>query len=273
VRACDGRPPPLHLSQPVDHVVPMLSASDISNPWRTSESVRSLQVNLRQLNDQSDDVLMPPALGYSDRWRTSESARSRHVRTSHAFRRPHVLTPSALRHSSRHHTAEKESIKTRRTTPNTCCDCTQTSRVCYVREREGKNQVTRLNRTRLTASLHSKKKKTPKKGIRITSSHLSIVSFAALVHPSLIENMHGTTPHPLDPPPLPNALAMELAKALQPPHFLPSLELFHADRALLLSPLPIHTVLLGGDVRENAAGAVGHCARAGDRRWVRVRCW
>lgn len=84
--------------------------------------------------------------------------------------------------------------------------------------------------------------------------------------------MHRATPHPLNPPPLLDTLAMELAKALQPAHLLPSLELNHADRALLFPSFAIHAVLLGRDVWEDAARAVGHCARAGESGGVRV-CW
>ena len=93
------------------------------------------------------------------------------------------------------------------------------------------------------------------------------------IHHSFVKNMHRTTPPPLNPPPIPNTLAMELTQTLQPPHLLPSLKLLHADRALLLPALAVNTVLLRSDVRENASRAVGHGARAGDRRRVRVRRW
>jgi hypothetical protein len=58
---------------------------------------------------------------------------------------------------------------------------------------------------------------------------------------SLVVNMHRTAPHPLSPPPLLDTRAMELAKALQPAHLLPSLELNHANRALLFLSFAVHT--------------------------------
>lgn len=77
----------------------------------------------------------------------------------------------------------------------------------------------------------------------------------------------ATTPA-LDSPPVSNALPMKLAQTLQPAHLLTGLKLFHANRAFLLAPVAVHAVFFSGDVWEDAARAVRHCARSSGGRSV-----
>lgn len=54
---------------------------------------------------------------------------------------------------------------------------------------------------------------------------------------------------------------MKLTQTLQPAHLIARLELLHANRALLLPALSIHTILLRSDVGEDAAGTVAGGSR------------
>ena len=89
---------------------------------------------------------------------------------------------------------------------------------------------------------------------------------------SLVEDMHRTTAPSLDAPPVADALAVKFAETFQPAHFFTRLELFHADRAFLLFALAVHAVFFRSNVGEDAAGAIRHCACAGDGGWGCI-CW